>query len=427
MNVLESLKKKICLRDLAKKFVGHDIFKKKSFWRVAVLLIFVFFCLYNFPYIYGKKTDDSSFYIASRGILSGTNIYDENEFYSLGDEIFGKSVEFWPYLYSPVLAELLVPIAAKSYETFTVVWFILNLILGFACPVLTFCAFKGKENTNLLLRTSLLIFCLMSFPVRHTLTLGQVNLLVYFLIILSVIFYKKDKSFLSSLCLANATLIKSFPLIFLLYFALNKDFSYIKKFILSIFVVILPSMLIYGSNVWITYCQSILDTLQSGTRSPFYLQYFANQTNYSLRPFLVQLFESIGLPLSRTFVVYLAIAIIILFISLFALLKAPKNILFSFSLLSVTYLMISPICWRHHYVLIILPLFYILSLGTIHKPLPSFIAIIAAAIIFYYPIWTGFPFNQLILLSTIVLYMLLLFMPGKGQGLIQNKRIQTAI
>jgi len=242
-----------------------------------------------------------------------------------------------------------------------------------------------------------------------------------------MVFYKNNQSFLSSFFLAMAAFIKSFPLIYILYFLIIKDWRYIKNFILSNIAIILPSLFLFGPAIWIKYLHSTLNGFVSPEKTPFYLQYFGHQTNSSLRPFLVQLFESIGLPLSRTFVVYLAIAIIILFISLFALLKAPKNILFSFSLLSVTYLMISPICWRHHYVLIILPLFYILSLGTIHKPLPSFIAIIAAAIIFYYPIWTGFPFNQLILLSTIVLYMLLLFMPGKGQGLIQNKRIQTAI
>ncbi len=427
MNVFKPLKKEICLPDLAKKFVGHGIFKKKSFWRLAVLLIFVFFCLYNFPYIYGKKTDDSSFYIASRGILSGTNIYNENEFYSLGDELFGKSVEFWPYLYSPILAELLVPLASNNYEHFTIIWFVFNLLLAFFSVILTFYVFERKEKVNYLLEACLLIFCLMGFPFRHTVTLGQVNLLVYFMIILSILFHKSNKSFLSSLFLATGVLIKSFPVIYLLYFILVMDFRYIKKFILSISIVILPSILIFGSNIWVKYCQSMLNTLHSQTRSPFYLQYFANQTNYSLRPSLVQLFESIGLPISRSFVIYLAIAIIILFVSLFALLKAEKNILFSFSLLSVTYLMISPICWRHHYVLIILPLFYILSLDTINKPLRSVIAIIAASIIFYYPIWAGFPFNQLILLSAIAIYLLLLFVPNKGQELIQDKRIQKAI
>jgi hypothetical protein len=427
MNIIKGLKTEVSLTGLSDQIVKSEVLKKRAFWLIALLLIFVFFCLYNFPYIYGKKTDDSSFYIAARGISSGINIYDQKEFYQLGDEIFGKSVEFWPYLYSPVLAELLVPIAAKSYETFTVVWFILNLIVSFACPVLTFYVLKKKENVNYLLSGFLLCFCLMSIMFRYTLNLGQVNFFVYLMIILSILFYKSNRAFLSSFSLAFAALIKSFPLIYLLYFLLIKDFRYIKHFIFSNIAIIVPSALLFGPKIWIKYLQSILNNLRAQPKTPFYLHYVGHQSNCSVHSMLIQFYSSIGLPVSDVSFIYPIIAVSIFILTLLVLIKAPKNILFSFSLLSVTYLMISPICWRHHYVLIILPLFYVLSLGTIHKPLPSVIAIIASAIIFYYPIWTGFPFNQLILLSTIVLYMLLLLMPGKGQGLIQNKRIQTAI
>jgi len=427
MNVLESLKKKICLRDLAKKFVGHDIFKKKSFWRVAVLLIFVFFCLYNFPYIYGKKTDDSSFYIASRGILSRTNIYDENEFYSLGDELFGKSVEFWPYLYSPVLAELLVPLASKNYETFTVVWFILNLILGFACPVLTFYAVRRNKNVNYLLDIFLLCLCVMSFIFRYILKLGQVNFFVYLLIILSILFYRNKKSFLSSLMLAMAALIKSFPFIYLLYFLIIKDFKYIKQFILSSFAIIFSSILIFGPEIWVKYLSFLTHNFISTEKTPFYLHYLGYQNNFSLHTILVQFFEFTNLPIHKTDIIYLITVISICFISVYVLFRGRRNMLHSFSLLSVTYLLISPICWRHHYILITLILFYVIFSNAKNKLTISIAALLATSVMFYYPSWRGFPFNSVILISAVTIYFLLLFIKDKAIHPIDNSPLQERI
>jgi len=416
MNVLESLKKKICLQDLAKKFVGHDIFKKKSFWRVAVLLIFVFFCLYNFPYIYGKKTDDSSFYIASRGILSGTNIYDENEFYSLGDELFGKSVEFWPYLYSPVLAELLVPLASKNYETFTVVWFILNLILGFACPVLTFYAVRRNKNVNYLLDIFLLCLCVMSIMFRYILKLGQVTFFVYLMIILSILFYRNKKSFLSSLMLAMAALIKSFPFIYLLYFLIIKDFKYIKQFILSSFAIIFSSILIFGPEIWVKYLSFLTHNFISTEKTPFYLHYLGHQNNFSLQTILVQFFEFTNLPIHKTGIIYLITVMSICFISVYVLFRGRRNMLHSFSLLSVTYLLISPICWRHHYILITLILFYVIFSNAKNKLTISIAALLATSVMFYYPMWRGFPFNAVILMSAALIYLILLFINDEANS-----------
>jgi len=427
MSVFEPLKKEICLPAIAKKFIGHDIFKKKSFWWVAVLLIFVFFCLYNFPYIYGKKTDDSSFYIASRGILSGTNIYNENEFYSLGDELFGKSVEFWPYLYSPILAELLVPLTSSNYETFTVVWFILNLIVAFACPVLTFYAVKRKENVNYLLISFLLCLCVMSFMFSYTLNLGQVSFFVYFMIILSILFYRNKKSFLSSLMLAMAALFKSFPLIYLLYFLIIKDFKYIKQFILSSIAIIFSSVLLFGPDIWAKYLSYVADSFISPKKTAFYLHYLGYQNNSSVRTILVQLFESVNLPILKANLIYLIIVLSIFIISLYVLFRDRSNMLRSFSLLSVTYLLISPICWRHHYILIVLPLIYIIFSNVKNKLVVSIVALLATSIIFYYPLWAGFPFNAVILMSAVAIYLLLLFIKDKSKGPIKNASLMETI
>jgi len=415
MSVFEPLKKEICLPAIAKKFIGHDIFKKKSFWRVAVLLIFVFFCLYDFPYIYGKKTDDSSFYIASRGILSGTNIYNENEFYRLGDELFGKSVEFWPYLYSPILAELLVPLASKSYGTFTIVWFILNMILGFACPLLTIYAVKGQRKTNRLLQIFLLFLCVFSYPFRNTLIIGQVNFFVYFMIVMSIFFYKNKKSFWSAFFLSTATLIKTFPIIYLLYFFVIKDFKYIKQFILNGITIMVSSVLLFGSEIWAKYFSFALNNVVNpAPNTPINLYYLGYQNNFSPRNMLVQIFDSVNLPISNIKIIFPIMVLAVLAISFHTLFKAEHNTSFSFSLLSLTYLMISPICWRHHYILIAMPLIYILSTDRGDKLLVNIVILLASLIIFYYPLWTGFPFNTIIFISAITAYLVLLFIKDKS-------------
>jgi hypothetical protein len=359
--------------------------------------------------------------------LSGTNIYDENEFYSLGDELFGKSVEFWPYLYSPVLAELLVPLASKNYETFTVVWFILNLILGFACPVLTFYAVRRNKNVNYLLDIFLLCLCVMSFMFRYILKLGQVNFFVYLMIILSILFYRNKKSFLSSLMLAMAALIKSFPFIYLLYFLIIKDFKYIKQFILSSFAIIFSSILIFGPEIWVKYLSFLTHNFISTEKTPFYLHYLGYQNNFSLHTILVQFFEFTNLPIHKTDIIYLIAVISICFISVYVLFRDRRNMLHSFSLLSVTYLLISPICWRHHYILITLILFYVIFSNAKNKLTISIAALLATSVMFYYPSWRGFPFNSVILISAVTIYFLLLFIKDKAIHPIDNSPIQERI
>ncbi len=427
MNVLETLKKEISLTDIYGKLIKHDIFKNKAFWLIALLLIFVFFCLYNFPYIYGKKTDDSSFYIAARGVSSGINIYDQKDFYHLGDEIFGKSVEFWPYLYTPVLAELLIPLASKGYENFTIIWFIINVILAFFCVILASQLFERKENANYILNVFLLFFCLMSLPFRTTLILGQVNFLVLLMIIWSIVLYNKKKHFLSSFALAIAALIKSFPLIYLLYFLIIKDFKYIKKFILSILAVIISSIILWGPEIWVKYLSFLLNSFISSEKTPFYLHYLGYPNNFSLHTILVQFFESANLPIPKADLIYLIIAVCISIISVFVLFKDKRNILRSFSLLSVTYLMISPICWRHHYILITLILFYVIFSNAKNKLTISITVLLATSVMFYYPSWRGFPFNSVILISAVTVYFLLLFIKDNGIHPIDNSALQERI
>jgi len=427
MNVLETLKKEISLTDIVEGLVTNDIFKKRTFWLASALLIFIFFGLYNFSYIYGKKADDSSFYIASRGILSGIDIYDDYEFYNLGDSLFGKSVEFWPYLYSPVLAELLIPLASKSYENFTIIWFIINMILAFFCVILASRLFERKENPNYLLNTFLLFFCLMSLPFRETLILGQVNFLVLLMIIWSIVLYNNKKHFLSSFALAIAALIKLFPLIYLLHFLIIKDFKYIKKFILSILAVIISSIILWGPEIWVKYLSFLLNSFISSEKTPFYLHYLGYQKNFSLHTILVQFFESTNLPIPKTDLVYLIIAVCISIISVFVLFKDKRNILRSFSLLSVTYLMISPICWRHHYILITLILFYVIFSNAKNKLTISITALLATSVMFYYPSWRGFPFNSVILISAVTVYFLLLFIKDNAIHPIDNSALQERI
>jgi hypothetical protein len=102
-------------------------------------------------------------------------------------------------------------------------------------------------------------------------------------------------------------------------------------------------------------------------------------------------------------------------------LKAKKSLLrdhFSFgvSVILMSSLFISPMTWRHHYVIMLFPLAYLMSRIVREKRYGYFIPYcLFSALILYPELWGGFPFNQLRLISTAAFFFLLLHFGRKTE------------
>jgi alpha-1,2-mannosyltransferase len=174
--------------------------------------------------VYGN--DFNVYYHAAKEVLEGRDPYKN----SLG--------EWTPYLYPPLLAELLVPIATLPLPVAAYLWFLISaasmlsaaLMSGWmsaqmsAAPV----SETGQEDaaktehqvTRLLsLRVAIAIGAVVVVIrfVLDTFNLGQVNTVVAALAVAHIYLYARDKKALSAIALVLAVSIKLTPAVFLVY------------------------------------------------------------------------------------------------------------------------------------------------------------------------------------------------------------------
>ncbi len=412
MNLVHFLNKPVSSCCQIKSIPALNIIYKKPFFYAVIFLIFLFILLQMWPFLTGIKVDDTSYYTTAHGILDNINIYDETEFYALAAKLFGQSIVVWPYTYPPLFAQILLPLCLLQYQTFTAIWMILNIIAGFACILFTFkLIFREKQN-NYLLLSLIVLFSLESLPFKTNILNGQAHFIVYLLIILSLLFFRKRRLWLSSLFLSLATFIKIFPVIFMLYFLLKKDLKYIIKFIVSSIALLCLSIIAFGPKMWINYVFYFSDIFLKGKRTLFSLYFNTYQNNKSLRAFLFNLIEPGAPGSSKLGLIYLTFIVLFLVLSILVILRRRDDIIYAFSILGIVAVVLSPMSWRHHYVMAVLPFLYLLFQYLREKRyIPVLILCLLVALIFYYPNWAGFPFSYMILFALIGLLVMLLFEP----------------
>ena len=113
----------------------------------------------------------------------------------------------------------------------------LSLYLGFFFLILKSSSFS---NSNLVLSAALLLSY--SWIALDNLTLGQVNILLTFILFISLNLDEK-KSILAGFLLALVTAIKMSPAILILYFILNKRYKIVVSFIGSILGLLLFTLI----------------------------------------------------------------------------------------------------------------------------------------------------------------------------------------
>jgi len=400
------LKHSIDINKALEGFFDLKIFKNLKLSLLFAFIIYTFFFMNIFPENNYIKVDDPSYYTAALGIIKSVNIYNETEFIKLGEEIFGKSVVIWPYLYPPLFAELLTVFSSFHYFHFTKIFSFINVILCFLALLLIITILNlGSSRFNKSF-FFLWILCLILFgniPVIKTLNFGQVNFLVLDLILISFIFYKKDKYFFSSFFLAFAGLIKIYPFLFLLISLVQKKLKFLFFSFINCFGIIFISIGLFGINPWIDFIKYFLLTFLK-TKSLFYLHYVAHINNNSLQSFTYQFFDTFNLPLSFAKLFTMFLLAIILAFSYVHLRRNSLDTDFCMSIIFLLTILISPISWRHHYTFTLFPLAFLIKTIIKRKNYIFFLFPLTCSFcIYYYPKWKGFPFNQIPLFGLLLL------------------------
>ncbi|MEI9938071.1 MAG: glycosyltransferase family 87 protein [Pseudomonadota bacterium] len=202
--------------------------------------------------------DFLSFYYAARAIHQHLDLYDPSTLINLS-RADGLTTQVYPYLYPPVLAQLLQPLAALPINIARGVWLgiLLLAVAVSSIPVLvtTVPAATDTHETRsrFVNRLLLTLICTTLIPVRNNLAMGQVNLLVVALLALTVASYFTHRPLLAGTFLAVATLIKATPIVFVGFFLARRAFKVVKALIVASVLIIAMSLGFGGVIPWRQY------------------------------------------------------------------------------------------------------------------------------------------------------------------------------
>ena len=274
--------------------------------------------------------------------------------------LYGQLLDKIPFNYPPSSLIALLPFHFLPIKAGEVLLTILSFIS--ICLVIWIIIELCRVKVSTPLFLVICAFFIQTFPVKFTLILGQVNLIVLALTFLSLYLYTTHAHKLSRLLaiifLALAASLKIFPLLILALFLLKKDY----KFVFSVLGLFLALNLIPGLGFFRQYFFNLLPGLSLAASSP-------NFYDQSIYAFLFRLTSN---PL---FSKYLAAGVVL--VLFLAILKAFKkqDLVFSASCLLALCSIGSSFSWQHHLVFAY-PLILILFLQNLGKIKHSLIHII---------------------------------------------------
>ena len=331
------------------------------------------------------NNDFNVFYFAASELLDGRDPYQE-------------SLHAWtPYLYPPVLAELMMPLALLPLPVAAYVWFLISLSAAVVAARMsaTLASLQGDGETEtprqlparstsnatsrfvmlitdlakrrsfiaLLVAVILLRFILDNFK------LGQVNLIITALGVAHVYFYATNRLRLSVMMFALAAAIKLTPALLLAYHLAKRRWRFAAVCAACSGLLMAASFLPFGARATATFNVFFNRTVRN--QQGFDLAYGGNQ---SLRGFVARLTDatraadhpqvsdiptadSVREPSSA---LTLALAAILLIVAIAAAAVARSEMAAAAPFFCCM-VMLSPLSWKAHFVILILPVAFIIG------------------------------------------------------------------
>jgi hypothetical protein len=263
------------------------------------------------------------------------------------------------YIYPPLFGLLFSPIARMRPIMAFFLWRGLSMIWVLLSMYLVLRAVRLKTDPLTLLVATVGVLCF--FPLTETLYQGQVNCLILFLWTAGFYCARTQKVPLSAFCFAINTFVKITPVLVVPILLLRRQWKWLISYFVSVAGLLALSIWRVGWQAHWVYASKILPTLSAGTGG-----YLLKSLGTVVRD-LYWRRVTFGASGSWEIPLYLNVLVRVISIALYA------GVLFYFrkkrrsgevalseelAIAALVSLIISPVTWRHHFVLILLPLIY---------------------------------------------------------------------
>lgn len=311
------------------------------FYHSAAFKLWLFFLfllaliLFLKPLISSYYPDFSSYYYGARTVLHGGNPY-------LGGKNF-----FGPFLYPPSALLFFLPFTFFPFFLAEKIFTVFSLLCFFSALFLLFklCKLPFYSRTGLVLTTLALLY----FPEKFTLGMGQVNNVIFLLLVCFVYWYTQKKQTRAGMFLALTISLKLFPLLLLLYILIDKRWKTFAATIVTLLLIGTFTYICINHTVIAYFFTTALPKLFNSLADAYY--------NQSLSGFLLRTAHNPSLTTRLRLIIE---GILVLFS--FAIMvirrgtKACAPRLLCISMLLILNLMLDAIAWQHHFVWMLIPL-----------------------------------------------------------------------
>ncbi len=334
--------------------------KQKLLIILPVISIIIFF---GYSAVNGPKMTHgfASYYTFSRILLEEKDIakaydtaYFNNKIKEYGIENIHDIVNI------PTSAFLFVPVAWMEPPTAKITWTVLSVLFLFISVILLLKTFSLRYDT--IPEVLIISIPFLFYPVYYNIALGQVYILILFLFTLSIYGLKRNNAWLVSIPLAVIILIKGYgiiPLIFLLFYKKWKEFIITVCIIIAVMLITLP---LISFDTWNGYIYNVVGGIGFANTASF----VSYQTINSLLRHLF-IYDAIHNPysvlnLNPGLINALLLSMAILFISFFISKKKIEiqSYIFLYVISISLNVIFAPLAEEYHYILF-LPLIFMLS------------------------------------------------------------------
>jgi len=379
------------------RLLDSPVFRSRLFLWTAATILVAFSLFQTAQFIFVWDIDSSSYYTGAKGFLRGVDIYDPAVFQATADSLFGHAMVIPPYIYPPLLGQILSPLAVFSPETFYWAFFFLNIALAALALVLIARLLGLETRPNVLPVLFLFLLLPTNRPLISTFYHGQINFLVLDALLAGLLLRRKNRPWLSGLFLGFAIIVKIYPALFVLPLLWAKKWRQLAALAAGGAVLVAASVAAFGASPWAAFLRFTAETMTGRSTSPFLVEFGTAVLNVSVKGFLSHLFEAFAWNQAGVGPLW---AVLVAGLLLFALARLRRTAwttdlgLQAAALLPLTVLL-APLSWSHHYIVVLVPLAYLFRLILAERRYGAFLGIALFGSLALYAIsWKGFPFNH---------------------------------